>query len=137
MADIRKDGTVTPPGVAYGYCRVSTKDQEEKGFGMDVQEKAIKNYYDYKLAGEGYAWGDFFRDPRISGGSELRLRPAGKVLWERLRPGDAIDRTLNPSQIPSDPGFGQFTNGTANPIFTLRDHAFFIHTLTFGTEFYW
>ena len=47
----------------YGYCRVSTETQAEKGFGLEVQEQGIKKYaHEHGLELEL-----IFRDEGISG----------------------------------------------------------------------
>jgi DNA invertase Pin-like site-specific DNA recombinase len=47
----------------YGYIRVSTETQAEKGYGLEAQEKSIKDY----AAREGIKLETIFRDAGISG----------------------------------------------------------------------
>lgn len=69
----------------YGYIRVSTETQAEKGGGLDVQEKAIKTY----AADKGIAIDRFFSDAGISGTKESR--PAlDELLLETIQEGDTI-----------------------------------------------
>lgn len=69
----------------YGYMRVSTETQAEKGGGLDVQEKAIRKYAEER----GITVSDFFTDAGISGTKESR--PAlDRLLLETIRPEDSI-----------------------------------------------
>lgn len=47
----------------YGYCRVSTQTQSEKGYGLEAQETGIRDY----AAKNGIAIECIFRDAGISG----------------------------------------------------------------------
>lgn len=47
----------------YGYIRVSTETQAEKGYGLEAQEKGIRDY----AAKQGIALAKVFRDAGISG----------------------------------------------------------------------
>ena len=47
----------------YGYCRVSTETQAEKGYGLEAQEKEIRKY----AAGRGLELEGMFLDAGISG----------------------------------------------------------------------
>ena len=69
----------------YGYTRVSTETQAEKGGGLDVQRQAIERYaadHDITLA-------DIYTDAGISGTTESR--PAlDRLLLETIAAGDTI-----------------------------------------------
>ncbi len=69
----------------YGYIRVSTETQAEKGGGLDVQEKAIRDYAESK----GIQVTRIFKDAGISGTKENR--PAlDELLIETIKEGDVI-----------------------------------------------
>ena len=69
----------------YGYMRVSTETQAQKGGGLDVQEKAIRKYAEER----GITVSEFFTDAGISGTKESR--PAlDRLLLETIRPEDSI-----------------------------------------------
>ena len=69
----------------YGYIRVSTETQAEKGGGLDVQKGAIEKY----AKDEGIEITKFFCDAGISGTQENR--PAlDELLIETIREGDVI-----------------------------------------------
>lgn len=69
----------------YGYIRVSTETQAEKGGGLDVQEKAIRDY----AANNGIEITRIFKDAGISGTKENR--PAlDELLIETIKDGDTI-----------------------------------------------
>lgn len=50
------------------------------------------------------------------------------------RPGLFVDRTVNPTQVPSDILFGT-SAGPARPTFSFRDQVFWAHVFNFGLEF--
>ena len=50
------------------------------------------------------------------------------------RPGLLIDRTVNPTQVPSDILFGTAA-GPGRPTFAFRDQVFWAHVFNFGLEF--
>lgn len=57
------------------------------------------------------------------------------LLWDGVaRPGSHIDRSVYPSQVPSDQTFGTAT-GTNRPGFNFREDIFWMHQLNFGIEF--
>lgn len=69
----------------YGYTRVSTETQAEKGGGLDVQEKAIRKYAE----DNGIEIAEFFTDAGISGTTESR--PAlDRLLLETIKEKDSI-----------------------------------------------
>lgn len=69
----------------YGYIRVSTETQAEKGGGLDVQREAIDNY----AAAHGLTLERIFTDAGISGTKENR--PAlDELLLETIKAGDVI-----------------------------------------------
>ena len=61
----------TPSRRVVGYCRVSTHEQAERGFGLDVQRQRIGEYTDR----EGLRLVARFEDPGVSGTTPLALRP--------------------------------------------------------------
>lgn len=69
----------------YGYTRVSTTTQAEKGYGLDVQEKAIRAY----AAEHGIEIERVFTDKGISGTTESRPE-LDELLTETLKKGDCI-----------------------------------------------
>lgn len=72
-------------GKYYGYTRVSTETQAEKGGGLEVQEKAIRQYAE----DHGIVIEKIFTDAGISGTTESR--PAlDALLLETLSEGDTI-----------------------------------------------
>lgn len=70
----------------YGYCRVSTIDQDRECL---AQKKAIKDRYD-SLYADRYQWGGFFVDPAISGSTDFNDRPASQQLLVVIEKGDII-----------------------------------------------
>jgi len=57
--------------------------------------------------------------------------------WNNVvRPGDQIDRRVNPALVPTDVNFGSGNPG-AFPAFTFRSRAVWLQTLNFGVEFYY
>lgn len=69
----------------YGYIRVSTETQAEKGGGLDVQRTAIEKY----AADNGIALQETFCDAGISGTQESRPE-LDRLLLETIREGDTI-----------------------------------------------
>lgn len=59
------------------------------------------------------------------------------IVWNGVtRPGLLIDRSVNPSQIPTDQDFASVAGPTA-PVFRFREEVFFLQTLNFGFEFHY
>lgn len=73
----------------YGYIRVSTKDQAERGMSLAVQTERIRAYYDM-IYSETYEWGGIFSEPGISAETTFTSRRVGGVLSDRSRNGDVI-----------------------------------------------
>ena len=81
------------------------------------------------------------------GGINLGIEPCKHVrvtagysflYWNRVtRPGDQLDRVINPALVPTDQQFGLVNNGGNHPQFTWKDEVFWIHTMNFGLEFYY
>ena len=69
----------------YGYIRVSTETQAEKGGGLDVQRSAIEKY----AADHGLQLEEMFCDAGISGTQESRPE-LDRLLLETIREGDTI-----------------------------------------------
>jgi DNA invertase Pin-like site-specific DNA recombinase len=68
-----------------GYLRVSTDAQAEHGYGLDVQEQAIKQW----ASREGKSIADFFIDAGVSGSNGLDTRIALADALSALRGGIA------------------------------------------------
>lgn len=59
------------------------------------------------------------------------------LYWNNvLRPGNQIDRIVNPGQVPTDVNFG-VNNAGPHPIVDLSDRSFRVHTLNIGLELYY
>ena len=69
----------------YGYIRVSTETQAEKGGGLDVQRSAIEQY----AKDNGLQLEEVFCDAGISGTQESRPE-LDRLLLETIREGDVI-----------------------------------------------
>src|SRR5208337_2602801 len=70
----------------YGYVRVSTQRQAEKGESLAVQQRQITGY----TTMIGVAAPEFFVEEGVSGTKPLGERPAGKELLAKLERGDVI-----------------------------------------------
>lgn len=68
----------------YGYIRVSTKTQEKEGYGLEVQERAIRDY----ASAHGFQITEIFKDV-ITGTKENR-RDLDRLLIETIKEGDVI-----------------------------------------------
>lgn len=71
---------------AFGYIRVSTDQQAERGDSLAVQRKAIELICEL----EGFDLVDVFADPGTSGGVALSKRPEGSRLLAAVNAGDTI-----------------------------------------------
>ena len=69
----------------YGYIRVSTETQAEKGYGLEVQQKAIKQY----AADNGIKLERIFEDAGISG-TKVSRPGLDELLLETIKDGDII-----------------------------------------------
>ena len=65
----------------------------------------------------------------------VRVRLGYSVLiWNHVvRPGNQIDRNINPGQVPGSPNFG-LTSGVTSPIFRFNDEMFWSQTFNVGIE---
>jgi hypothetical protein len=50
------------------------------------------------------------------------------------RPGNQIDRVINPNQVPTDPASFGTPGGPARPAFSFRDSDFWAQGVSFGLE---
>jgi hypothetical protein len=68
----------------------------------------------------------------------IRCRAGYSFLaWSGVaRPGDAIDRVINPRQVPTDQSFGTPGGGT-RPTFIFPDDLLWVHFLNVGVELHW
>tara|TARA_R100001530_G_scaffold93432_1_gene64844 strand:+ start:110 stop:796 length:687 start_codon:yes stop_codon:yes gene_type:complete len=74
---------------AYGYVRVSTDKQAQKGLSLDAQEKKIKQYaklHDLELE-------HVFVESGVSASTPLLKRPEGKKIYNILQQGDSVIAT--------------------------------------------
>lgn len=87
-----KSGCYLTPQV-YGYIRTSKSEKSQK-YSADYQERLIREYYQ-RMSGipgsklHGSSWGGCFVD-RVSGKTDLITRTAGRVLLNRVLPGDIL-----------------------------------------------
>lgn len=80
---------------AYGYGRVSHKNQYDSGNSLEDQERRIVQYYQLKVdAGliPKNSWCGMFAEPRAQSAYSraFRDRPMGKKLVKLLKPGDIL-----------------------------------------------
>jgi hypothetical protein len=72
----------------------------------------------------------------------VKIKPCLRLLagysflyWNSVvRPGNQIDRVVNPALVPTDISFGTLT-GPARPTFQFHEENFWVHTLTVGLDF--
>lgn len=81
--------------IAYGYARVSVQkdyvDDKREDLSLEAQQQKCKKCFETELADKGVRWGDVFVDEGKSAfKKKLGERKAGKVLCDRLQPGDHI-----------------------------------------------
>ena len=84
LAKLTKPGT--PSKRAWGYIRVSSRQQANSGHSLGEQESAIKEY----CARMGYELAGIFTDPGVSASVPLRRRPNGLRLCCSIQKGDTI-----------------------------------------------
>lgn len=83
-----------PSAYLYGYIRVSTMDQFKSGLSLETQLKQVTHFID-RIRNERDQWalhkfaGVYIEGP-ASATKPISERPVGKVLCERLRPGDGV-----------------------------------------------
>jgi len=70
----------------YGYTRVSTERQADKGESLAVQQRQIGGYAMMK----GLEIGRVFVERRVCGSTRLTERPQGAALLAALEPGDVV-----------------------------------------------
>ncbi len=70
----------------YGYARVSTAAQADRGDGLEVQRQKIRG----RAAMDGWPVDRVFVERNVSGGRPLAERPQGRALLDALRPGDRV-----------------------------------------------
>src|SRR5581483_95972 len=68
----------------------------------------------------------------------VRIRTGYSLLmWNKVvRPGDQIDRNVNPAQIPTDQSFGTL-GGPTRPTFDFHNQFFWVHALNIGFEIHY
>ena len=70
----------------YGYARVSTAAQADRGDGPAVQRQKIHG----RAAMDAWPVAAVFVERSVSGGRPLAERPQGRALLDALRPGDRV-----------------------------------------------
>jgi DNA invertase Pin-like site-specific DNA recombinase len=111
--------------IIYGYSRVSTGKQQKDGLSLESQEIQMKKFFEATFQESGARWGGVFMDGGISGKMPFNERPAGKKLYERLRPGDHVIMTR------LDRGFRNFRD-CINVTTSWLDRGVNIHLLDLG-----
>ena len=77
----------------YGYCRVSHKNQLDRGTSLKDQETRIRGYYQMLAAdGKPLEWGGIFGEPLAQSAYSKSFpnRPAGRELKSILNPTDIV-----------------------------------------------
>lgn len=75
---------------AYGYIRVSTRDQAEGGQSLAAQREAIQRWYQAMLAHKGYEWGGIVEEEPVTASKPLVSRPRGMRMSSALEKGDYV-----------------------------------------------
>ena len=75
---------------AYGYIRVSTKDQADNGRMLNVYRAAAGRWYKAMLEDKGYEWGGIVEEEPVTASRPLVNRPKGKLLAPALERGDYV-----------------------------------------------
>ena len=70
----------------YGYCRVSTVKQADKGESLDVQRRQIEGYAHM----HGLTLAEVLVEGGVSGSVPVEERPVGGALFARLQKGDIV-----------------------------------------------
>ncbi len=71
---------------AYGYCRVSTSNQVDKGNSLPHQQKQVRLICEL----EGYELGHIYTEEGVSASTPLKKRPQGQQLLDIVEEGDII-----------------------------------------------
>jgi putative DNA-invertase from lambdoid prophage Rac len=74
----------------FGYCRVSTQRQADKGDSLESQEASMRRVFELDYKDKGYALAAIVRDAAESGGKPLLNRPGGSKLSTMLEKGDVV-----------------------------------------------
>jgi site-specific DNA recombinase len=77
--------TRPPNGRAVGYLRVSTDEQADRGYGLEVQRERVEEF----CRREGLRLLRVYADPGVSGASPLEARPGLTEALEAVRRGRA------------------------------------------------
>jgi DNA invertase Pin-like site-specific DNA recombinase len=74
----------------FGYCRVSTQRQADKGDSLEAQEAAMRRVFELDYKDKGFELAAIVRDAAESGGKPLLNRPGGMRLNTMLERGDVV-----------------------------------------------
>jgi putative DNA-invertase from lambdoid prophage Rac len=74
------------PMRVFGYVRVSTEDQAEKGQSLAVQQRQLEGW----AMQRGWELAEVVVEPDVSGGIPFKDRPDGGRLWDQLQRGDVV-----------------------------------------------
>lgn len=79
------------PGKAYGYIRVSSRDQVDNGISLLAQEETLAKTYEQTYQPQGYGPYRLFREEGVSAfKKQMQKRPEGSKLLSIVQPGDMI-----------------------------------------------
>jgi putative DNA-invertase from lambdoid prophage Rac len=85
-AALRAMAADAPAGRCFGYARVSSDEQVERGQSLDVQRSQLTGW----AMQHGRTLEAIIVEPGVSGGVPFNERPGGGKLWADLRKGDVL-----------------------------------------------
>src|SRR5262245_18888290 len=119
VSTLDQPNQVTPGGVFAQTSNIGTFERSQFAFVPEIGVNAAWNITNHVRARIGYS----------------------ALYWSAVaRPGDMIDRNINPKLIPTGQDFDKAFNPAAEqrrPVFQFQDNGFWAHGLNFGVEFHY